>query len=59
MDLLTQVIHKITVTAERIVKELVQDIRARPWQAGLLYKLTDAALAHPDGTVREADVSGR
>jgi len=55
VDLLIQVIHKITVTAERrIVKELVQDIRAVRGKHGLLYKLADAALAHPDETVREA-----
>ena len=46
---------KITVTAERrIVKELVQDIRAVRGKHGLLYQLADAALAHPDETVREA-----
>jgi len=39
VDLLIQVIHKITVMAERrIVKELVQDIRAVRGQHGLLYK---------------------
>ena len=55
VDLLIQVIHKITVTAERrIVKELVQEIRAVRGKHGLLYKLADAALAHPDETVREA-----
>ena len=39
VDLLIQVIHKITVTAERrLVKELVQDIRAVRGKHGLLYK---------------------
>ena len=54
VDLLLQVVHRITVRAEKkVVKELLQDIHHVHGKTTLLYKLAEAAVTQPDGTVRE------
>ncbi len=54
LDLLIGVIHKISVRAEqRVEEELLADLQRVPGKAGLLYRLAEAALADPDGRVRD------
>jgi TnpA family transposase len=54
VDLLIQVIHRLSVRAEkRVVKELLHDLSRVHGKTALLYKLAEAALAAPDATVRE------
>jgi Tn3 transposase DDE domain len=46
-------VHRITVWAEKkVVKELLQDVRHVHGKTTLLYKLAEAAITQPDGTVR-------
>jgi hypothetical protein len=53
VDLLLQVVHRITVRAEKkVVKELLQDVHHVHGKTTLLYKLAEAAITQPDGTVR-------
>ena len=54
VDLLLQVVHRITVRAEKkVVKELLKDVHHVHGKTTLLYKLAEAAVTQPDGTVRE------
>ena len=54
VDLLLQVVHRITVRAEKkVVKELRKDVHHVHGKTTLLYKLAEAAVTQPDGTVRE------
>jgi TnpA family transposase len=54
VELLIQVVHRISVRAERrVVKELLSDFQRVHGKTTLLYKLAEAALAQPDRTVRE------
>ena len=54
VELLIQVIHRISVRAERrVVKEPLSDFQRVHGKTALLYKLAEAALAQPDRTVRE------
>jgi len=54
VDLLLQVVHRITVRAEKkVVKELLKDVQHVHGKTTLLYKLAEAAVTQPDGTVRE------
>jgi TnpA family transposase len=54
VDLLIQVIHKIGVRAERKVeKELLEDLRRVTGKTGLLFRIAEAAVEHPDGRVRD------
>jgi len=54
VDLLIEIIHRITTRAERkVVKELVQDLRKVQGKTTLLYRLAEAALDNPEGIVRE------
>jgi TnpA family transposase len=54
VDLLLQVVHRITVRAEKkVVKELLRDVQHVHGKTTLLYKLAEAAVTQPDGTVRD------
>jgi len=47
------VVHRITVRAEKkVVKELLKDVQHVHGKTTLLYKLAEAAVTQPDGTVR-------
>lgn len=54
VDLLIKMIQQIGVKAERTVeKEILDEIKRIANKTGLLRKLAEAAVAHPDGIVRE------
>lgn len=54
LDLLIQIIHRISVRAERrIDKELLNDFRRVNGKTNLLFKMADVALSNPDGIVKE------
>jgi hypothetical protein len=53
VDLLLQVVHRITVRAEKkVVKELLKAVQHVHGKTTLLSKLAEAAVTQPDGTVR-------
>jgi TnpA family transposase len=55
VDLLIDVVHKIRARAEnRVEKELVRDLKRVRGKQGLLFALAEAAVEHPDDTVRSA-----
>ena len=55
VELLTGLIHRINARAERRVeKELIGELANVPGKRGIFTRLVDAALEHPDDTVREA-----
>ena len=55
VELLTGLIHRINARAERRVeKELIGTLVNVPGKRGILTRIVDAALEHPDDTVREA-----
>jgi hypothetical protein len=55
VDLLTALVHKIEARAERRVEgELLADLKRVRGKEGLLFQLAEAAVAHPDETVRVA-----
>lgn len=54
VELLLRIVHGISSRAERkVVKELVRDIRKVRGKTTLLFRLAEAALEHPDDTVRD------
>jgi hypothetical protein len=54
IELLIQIIHRISVRAERKVdKELLNDFRRVNGKTNLLFQMADAALNNPDGIVKE------
>jgi hypothetical protein len=54
VELLIQLVHKINTNAEKkLVKELLSEVRAVHGKSRLLYKLADAALRNPEGTVKD------
>lgn len=54
VDVLIETIHKIGARAERKVeRELLEDLKRVSGKQNLLFELADAALAQPDGVVRE------
>ena len=54
LDLLVRVVHKIGARAERRVeKELLQDLRRVTGKTNLLFRMAEAAVGNPEGTVRE------
>ena len=54
LDLLVRVVHKIGARAERrIEKELLQDLRRVTGKTNLLFRMAEAAVGNPEGTVRE------
>ena len=55
VELLTGLIHRINARAERRVeKELIGELADVPGKRGIFTRMVDAALEHPDDTVREA-----
>jgi hypothetical protein len=54
VDLLIQIIHRITVRAEKkMVTELLGDLQKLRGKTTLLYRMAEAAVEHPEGTVWE------
>jgi hypothetical protein len=54
VDLLVQLVHRIGARAERKAeKEILEDFRRVTGKANLLFRLAEAAVARPEGTVRE------
>jgi len=54
-ELLIGLIHRINARAERRVeKELIGELANVPGKRGIFTKMVDAALEHPDDTVRDA-----
>jgi hypothetical protein len=54
VDLLIQIVHRITVRAEKkVVTELLGDLQKVRGNTTLLYRLAEAAVEPPEGTVRE------
>lgn len=55
IDLLLQIVHRIGVRAERKVEaELLADLKKVRGKTGLLFKLAEAAVDHPDEVIKEA-----
>ncbi|MEV4186877.1 Tn3 family transposase [Streptosporangium canum] len=55
VELLVGLIHKINARAERKVeKELIGELTAVKGKRGIFSKMVNAAIAHPDDTIREA-----
>ncbi|MCW4354111.1 Tn3 family transposase [Hoyosella sp. YIM 151337] len=55
VDLLIGLVHKINTRADRRVEqELTDDLRRVRGKEAILFRLAEAAVAHPDETVREA-----
>ena len=53
IELLIQIIHKISVRAERkIEKEFINDFRRVNGKTNILFKIADAALNNPDGIIK-------
>jgi len=47
-------VHRITVRAEKkVVQELLGDLQKVRGKTTLLFKMAEAAVDHPDGTVRD------
>jgi len=54
VDLLIQIVHRITVRAEKkVVTELLGDLQKVRGKTTLLYRMAEAAVEHPEGMVRE------
>jgi hypothetical protein len=54
VDLLIQIVHRISVRAEKkVVDELLGDLQKVYGKTTLLFKIAEAALEHPDGVVRQ------
>ncbi len=55
VDLLVAVVHKMDVRAEKKVEgELLEDLKRVRGKEGILFSLVEAAVDHPDETVRRA-----
>ena len=54
IELLIQIIHRISVRAERKVeKQLINDFRKVNGKANILFQMADAALSNPDGIIKQ------
>ena len=54
IELLNQIIHRISVRAERKVeKELINDFRRVNGKTNILFQMADAALSNPDGIIKQ------
>lgn len=54
VDLLIGLVHKINARAERRVEgELIDDLRRVRGKEGILFRIAEASVAEPDGTVRQ------
>ena len=59
IELLIQIIHKISVRAERkIEKEFINDFRRVNGKTNILFKIADAALNNPDGIIKNVKEIG-
>jgi TnpA family transposase len=55
VDLLIELVHGIGTRAEnRVERELISDLRRVRGKQGILFRLAEAAIEHPDDTVRAA-----
>jgi TnpA family transposase len=55
VDLLVGLVHKINTRADRRVeRELIDDLRRVRGKEAILFRLAEAAIEHPDDTVRDA-----
>lgn len=55
VDLLIELVHGIGTRAEnRVERELISDLRRVRGKEGILFRLAEAAIEHPDETVRAA-----
>ena len=53
LDLLIELIHRIAARAERrVVKELLSDLKRVNGKMGVLFRLSEAAIEHPDDLVK-------
>jgi N-acyl-D-aspartate/D-glutamate deacylase len=53
IELLIQIIHRISVRAERrAIKEIVDSIRKVRGKTNILFRIAEAALENPEGTIR-------
>lgn len=54
VDLLSAMIHHVGIHAERrVTKELLQDIKRVANKLGILREVAEAAVAHPDGVIKD------
>lgn len=54
VELLIQIVHRIGVKADKKVeKELLEDFRKVRGKTGVLFKMAEAALEHPDGVIED------
>ena len=59
VDLLIGLVHKINARADRRVeRELTEDLRRVRGKEAILFRLAEAAVEHPDDTVRDGAVPG-
>jgi hypothetical protein len=55
VDLLIEIVHGIGTRAEnRVERELISDLRRVRGKEGILFRLAEAAIEHPDETIRAA-----
>lgn len=54
VELLIQIVHRIGVKADKKVeKELLKDFRKVRGKTGVLFKMAEAAVDHPDGVIKD------
>lgn len=54
VELLIRIVHRIAARAERrVIQELVKDSRKVRGKTTLLFKMAEAAMQDPDGTIRD------
>jgi TnpA family transposase len=54
LELLIQIVHRVSVKAEKnVVRDIIGDLEKVHGKTTLLYRLAEAAMKQPDGTVRE------
>lgn len=54
IDLLIQIVHRVSVSAEKkVVTEIIGDLEKVQGKTTLLYRLAEAAMEQPEGTVKE------
>ena len=55
MDLLLGLVHKMDIRSEKKVEgELIADLKLVRGKEGILFRMAEAAVEHPDDTVRTA-----
>ena len=54
IELLIQIVYKVQVNAEKkVIKELVNSVREVSGKKTMLFKIAEAAIDNPDGTIRQ------